>query len=82
MTTWIWTQGDPDIAGQETRLVVRLDPEDTGTRVTVRQSGFSTEEARRRNAEGWDRALEGLAEYLTLEVKFPSAPPRSPSGHR
>lgn len=42
VTTWTWTQGDPDIAGQETRLVVLLDPDDTGTRVTVQQSGFTT----------------------------------------
>ncbi len=63
VTTWIWTQGDRDIAGQETRLVVHLDPEDTGTRVTVQQSGFSTEEARRSNAEGWDRVPGHWSKY-------------------
>lgn len=66
VTTWTWTQADPDIAAQETRLSVRFDPVAAGTRVRVEQAGFTTEESSRRNAEGWVRALEGLADHLKL----------------
>jgi uncharacterized protein YndB with AHSA1/START domain len=57
-------QGDLAIAGQLTTLVVTLTSDLDGTLVSVEHSGFTSDQAERRNAEGWARALEGLAAYL------------------
>ncbi|HSY16950.1 MAG TPA: SRPBCC domain-containing protein [Candidatus Acidoferrales bacterium] len=56
----------PLLGTQETTITYRLDPIETGTRVTVRDEGFiGQSEAAFGNAEHWERVLGWLEAYLT-----------------
>ena len=56
----------PLLGTRETMITYRLEPIETGTRVTVRDEGFSgRSEAAFGNAEHWERVLGWLEAYLT-----------------
>lgn len=58
--TWkpSWEEGPP------TTVSYRLEATPTGTRVTVRHSGFSNPQACDSHAEGWERVFGWLAAHL------------------
>jgi len=55
----------PTLGRQETTVTCLLAPVNGGTGITVRHEGFAGfEEAARQHAEGWERVLRWLADYL------------------
>jgi len=56
--------------GQSTKIVYSLEPIDTGTRVTVRHSGFTNAAACDDHANGWERVLSWLSGHLTRPTRY------------
>ena len=50
-----------------TRVTYVLEPLDSGTRVTLEQSGFTSAEACANTAIGWEPSFDRLAEILAAE---------------
>jgi uncharacterized protein YndB with AHSA1/START domain len=59
---WSWRGADDPAT---TRLVIELEAEEEGTRLTLRHTGESDERAVRATTGGWARKLTELAELLT-----------------
>ena len=53
---------------EETVIRYELEPFDGGTRLTVVNRGFETEEMRDLHTQGWERAFAWLDRYLTTEA--------------
>lgn len=70
--TFAW--GDAEGAtGPVTRVTVSFEEQAGKTRVTLHQSGFTTESAARAHEEGWSSQLDRLAAFV-VEVFAPSRP--------
>jgi uncharacterized protein YndB with AHSA1/START domain len=61
---WSWRSADDPAT---TRLVIELEANDRGTRLTLRHTGESDERIVRRTTGGWTDKLGALAELLTTE---------------
>lgn len=59
-----WTWGHESEESPPTLVEWRLDPMDTGTRLTVTESGIRTPEHFTENSHGWDEELDHLVTYL------------------
>lgn len=57
--TWSW-----DGESEQTVVVVTLAPADDGTRLTLRHSGFGSDEARDLHVQGWSDCLDRLPAHL------------------
>ena len=57
--SWEWNQD-----GNATEIDVSFNPTDAGTAVTIKHSGFSTQESRDMHASGWDSYIAGLTGHL------------------
>lgn len=71
-STWVWARADEQIAEQPGTITFQSRPRGdatAGTFITVTHRGIVDPQARRRNAEGWARALEGLTTYLSDKAK-------------
>ena len=66
--SWRWTQGgDPQEAGEESRVEIDLRPIDTGTELIFKHSHLRTEASRASHEQGWKGALDKLARHLTKD---------------
>jgi len=64
--SWRWTLGgDPDEAGEESRVEIDLRPIDTGTELTFTHSRLRTEASRASHEWGWNGALDKLVRHVT-----------------
>jgi uncharacterized protein YndB with AHSA1/START domain len=64
--SWQWTDGgQPDEAGQESRLEIDLRPIDTGTELTLTHSRLQTEASRDSHEAGWSGALDKLLRHFS-----------------
>lgn len=59
---WVDEQGRPN--GPETLMTVTFADENGKTKLTLRQAGFESDDARELHREGWTSTLECLGEYL------------------
>jgi uncharacterized protein YndB with AHSA1/START domain len=63
--SWRWTHGgDPEEAGEESRLEIDLRPIDTGTELTLTHSRLQNEVSRASHEEGWNGALDKLVVHF------------------
>jgi uncharacterized protein YndB with AHSA1/START domain len=63
--SWRWVLGgDPEEAGEESRVEIDLRPIDTGTELTLTHSRLQTEASRASHEQGWNGALDKLVRYL------------------
>jgi uncharacterized protein YndB with AHSA1/START domain len=63
--SWRWTHGgDPEEAGEESRLEIDLRPIDTGTELTLTHSRLQNEASRASHEEGWSGALDKLVVHF------------------
>jgi uncharacterized protein YndB with AHSA1/START domain len=63
--SWRWTHGgDPEEAGEESRLEIDLRPIDTGTELTLTHSRLQNEASRASHEEGWKGALDKLVVHF------------------
>ena len=63
--SWRWThRGEPEEAGEESRVEVDLRPIDTGTELTFTHSRLRTEASRASHEQGWNGALDKLARHF------------------
>jgi uncharacterized protein YndB with AHSA1/START domain len=60
--THAWEEGGEP--GPETLVTVRLEDLGGGTKVTLEQSGFTSDEARDGHGGGWSECFDRLAEHL------------------
>jgi len=62
--TWIWEEDSPE---QETETLVTVEFHDLGneTEVVLTQEGFASDESRDGHQEGWNGALDKLANFLS-----------------
>ncbi len=64
--SWRWTHGgDPEEAGEESRVEIELRPIDTGTELTFTHSRLQTETSRDSHQWGWNGALDKLERHFT-----------------
>ncbi len=68
--TWCPTDDEPE-DGMETLVEFKLEPIDSGTRLTITESGFASlpdderrVDALRRNAEGWEAQKQNIATHV------------------
>jgi NAD(P)-dependent dehydrogenase (short-subunit alcohol dehydrogenase family)/uncharacterized protein YndB with AHSA1/START domain len=61
---WTWGPDFPDGGPGDTDAVVEFCPDGTGTRVTLRQRGFTESALWAAHERGWNRCLEGMARLL------------------
>jgi uncharacterized protein YndB with AHSA1/START domain len=63
--SWRWAQGgDPEEAGEESRVEIDLRPIDTGTELTLTHSRLQNETSRVSHEEGWSGALDKLVRHF------------------
>jgi uncharacterized protein YndB with AHSA1/START domain len=63
--SWRWIQGgEPDEAGEESRVEIELRPIDTGTELTLTHSRLQTETSRASHEQGWNGALDKLVQHF------------------
>jgi uncharacterized protein YndB with AHSA1/START domain len=68
--SWRWAHGgEPDEAGEESRVEIDLRPIDTGTELTFTHSRLQSETSRDSHAEGWAGALDKLARHFTEDLQ-------------
>ena len=61
---WTWGPNFPYGGPGDTDAVVEFQPDGSGTRVTLRQRGFTDPELRAVHERGWNRCFEGMARVL------------------
>nr|WP_294545113.1 SRPBCC domain-containing protein [uncultured Rhodopila sp.] len=67
--SWRWTYGgEPDEAGEESRVEIDLRPIDTGTELTFTHSRLQTDASSASHEQGWNGALDKLARYFAEET--------------
>ena len=65
--SWQWTLGgEPDEAGNVSRLEFHLDPIDIGTQLTLTHAQLTTETSRESHGRGWTGALDKLTRRFAL----------------
>lgn len=63
--SWRWSLGgDPEEAGEESRVEIDLRPIDTGSELTFTHSRLQTETSRDSHAWGWTGSLDKLARHF------------------
>jgi len=68
--SWRWaTGGDPEEAGEESRVEIDLRPIDTGTELTFTHSRLQTEASRASHEQGWTSALDKLVRHYALNQR-------------
>jgi uncharacterized protein YndB with AHSA1/START domain len=68
--SWCWTRGgDPEEAGEKSRVEIDLRPIDAGTELTFTHSRLQSESSRDSHQWGWNGALDKLTRYLTADPK-------------
>jgi uncharacterized protein YndB with AHSA1/START domain len=66
--SWQWTSGgEPDEAGEVSRIEIELKRIDAGTEVTFTHARLKTEVSRASHEWGWAGAFDKLARYLSSE---------------
>ncbi len=64
--SWQWTTGgEPDEAGNLSRLSFDLEPIDSGTELTLTHAQLNTEASRVSHEQGWTGAIDKLAHRFT-----------------
>jgi uncharacterized protein YndB with AHSA1/START domain len=64
--SWRWSGGgEPDEAGEESRVEIDLRPIDTGTELTFTHSRLQSEASRASHEQGWNGALDKLVRHFT-----------------
>jgi uncharacterized protein YndB with AHSA1/START domain len=61
--TWEWN-GD----GEVTEIDVRFEPAAAGTTITIRHSGFTSQESVTNHDGGWDGYMIGLGDFLSANT--------------
>jgi uncharacterized protein YndB with AHSA1/START domain len=64
--THMWLDADGN-AGPQTLVTVTFAERAGKTELTLRQSGFTSDESRKGHSQGWESALNGLAGYLAKQ---------------
>jgi uncharacterized protein YndB with AHSA1/START domain len=63
--SWRWSAGgEPDEAGQESRVEIDLRPIDRGTELTFTHALLATDASRANHELGWKGALDKLDRYM------------------
>lgn len=63
--TWRWTAGgEPDEAGQESRVELDVRPIDGGTELTLTHARLASDRSRASHERGWSGALDKLEPYM------------------
>lgn len=63
--SWRWAAGgEPDEAGEESRIEINLRPIEGGTELTFTHARLASEASRDKHQRGWNGALDKLARYL------------------
>ena len=63
--SWRWTEGgEPDEAGEESRIEIDLRPVDIGTALTFTHARLRTEASRNSHEGGWNGALDKLERHF------------------
>jgi len=66
--SWQWTSGgEPDEAGEVSRIEIELKHIDAGTEITLTHARLKTEVSRASHEGGWAGALDKLARYVSTE---------------
>jgi uncharacterized protein YndB with AHSA1/START domain len=66
--SWRWTEGgEPDEAGEESRVEIDLRSIDIGTELTFTHARLQTEVSRASHEQGWAGAFDKLVRYLTQQ---------------
>ena len=64
--SWSWTHGgEPEEAGEESRVEIDLRAIDTGTELTFTHSRLQTEASRASHEQGWNGALDKLVRHFS-----------------
>ena len=67
--SWRWTHGgEPEEAGEESRVEIDLRPIDTGTELTFTHSRLRTEASRASHEEGWAGAFDKLVRHFAKGI--------------
>ncbi len=66
--TWNWKLPTPTVDDSDFELTIDFSGEDGKSTLAVMQSNFSSEEAVVPHKEGWEEALESLAQYLQKQA--------------
>ena len=68
--SWHWTTGgEPDEAGNLSRLVFELEPIDIGTELTLTHTQLKTEGSRISHEQGWAGAIDKLVQRFSYSSK-------------
>jgi uncharacterized protein YndB with AHSA1/START domain len=66
--SWQWTSGgEPDEAGEVSRIEIELKRIDAGTEITFTHARLKTEASRASHEWGWSGALDKLARHVSTE---------------
>jgi uncharacterized protein YndB with AHSA1/START domain len=64
--SWLNAEGKP---GKETLVTITLKPVGDKTELTLRQTGFTSDEARNGHQGGWNSSFDRLHEYVDQQAK-------------
>jgi uncharacterized protein YndB with AHSA1/START domain len=67
LVEFTWLTGAGGTKGAETVVTVKLEPQETGTMLTLTHSGFLDEESRDGHKEAWGFVLEHL-DHKMMEI--------------
>lgn len=63
--SWIWHLPHQPVGNGDYKLTIGFEPNGAGSRLSVLQENFGTEEAVNPHREGWETALNDLEQYLS-----------------
>jgi uncharacterized protein YndB with AHSA1/START domain len=63
--TWTWDGEDSSPGENVTEVTLEFRPTPTGTRLTLRHSGFTDQDSRDKHAHGWSGCTDSLELYLS-----------------
>ncbi len=63
--TWNWEVPDSAVGDSDFELTIVFSEAGNGSRLDVKQANFKTEEAIQPHKEGWEKALNDLAQHLS-----------------
>lgn len=66
--SWNWEIPSEAVDDSQYRLTIRFIDQDGGSHIAVKQENFTTEESIRPHREGWEKALQDLADYVAKEA--------------
>ena len=62
--TWVWDKEDGTPGDEVTEITLEFRPIATGTRLTLRHTGFTDRDSRDKHAHGWSGCADSLELYL------------------